>query len=294
MTQGEGPSRRDPGQSKNGIRGTDPSSEYERLTGRSAVSDGLFGLVVALPAYLNQWMRTSLLSLVRELDEALDRKPSEVGEMHVDPPAPWTRVPLTWWCMMAQSGRSWPEVERFGLVPPAKVLQQILGDPPLRQACATFELARAMKIAGYVASQGLSHDGFPHTLMNAVASVVRAGGVEVDDPAAIPLGAAADLMEAARSLVADTREKSRKKAPKAGRHTDPVQMAFVLGVRCVRQPATPTAVELALLAAAVLLEPIESGQTDKATKRWGMRLKRSTKLGPLPALPQGAPPIVLV
>jgi hypothetical protein len=278
-----------PNRGRDKTTGMDPIVEYERLTGRSALEDGLFALVVALPSYLEQWMRASLLSLVRELDQALDGKPSELAEMFVQPPAPWVRLPLTWWLEMTKSGLSWPEVERIGRLPPAKVMDQILGSPPLRQACAAFELARAMRIAGYVTSHGLAREGFARFIQDAVANAVRAGGVEVGDPAQIPLGVAAEMMEAARSAVADTRAQVRRKAAKAGRHSDPVQMAFALGVRSCRLPDNPTPAEIALLGAATGFEPIEPGQLSPAARRWGMRLRRSQRVGPIPGPPEGAP-----
>jgi hypothetical protein len=269
----------------------DPAVEYEQRTGRSAAVDGLLGLVVALPAYLDQWLRTSMLSLLRELDRGLDRKSSLLKEMTVEPVAPWASAALAWWVALAKLGLSWPQVERLGHIPRLDVLEEILSHPPLRRTCASFRLARAMNVAGYVVSRGLAHEGFPGFVRDAVADAFRACGIEVGDPGEIPMRPAVQMMEATRATVASARAQARKRAPKAGRHVDRVQMAFVRSIRWARPGEAVNPAEAALLAAAAGLEPIGPGGLGKAAKRWGARLKRLGKVGPAPVPPAGAPPL---
>ena len=186
----------------------DPAVEYERLTGRPAESDWLAGVVIAAPSYANQWLRTSALGLLRELDVALDKNPAKSTELSVQPIAAWARPALVWWAALRELGLVWPDVEKLGRIPSAKNLQEILSDPPLPQICALFGLARAMSVAGYVVGHGLGMATLPDFIRDAAVRAFKENGASVGDPNEINLGSVVMMVEAARFTVEEVRKRA--------------------------------------------------------------------------------------
>jgi hypothetical protein len=272
----------------------DPAAEYHRITGRDADDDALPGKVGAGMVYIQGWINGICNARLGDLD--VGYRPTLAAEGSAVAPS----LP-EWVCSAADAWAKYLELPgvpeekcRQAGIPPLPVLRDILADPPLRLTLSWLALARGL----YVASRAVIRGDLAPNLAQLVGEPVRdlvhlcsVGHRSEPSPDCEPgetsLRLVLEFADIARATIAQVRQMAKKRHASPGPSRDFVPRAFHEATLKPRLPEPTDAIHFALLEAVAGIEVITTReQLTQAARKWHNRVKRFTRLGPLPDQPK--------
>lgn len=300
MTQAT-PRKRSPRHHVTVVRETpplDPAAEYSRLTGRDALVDWLPGVLVAAPLYLENWLDTHLKEVLGDLDFGYRPSLGSAYSTRIAPLPDWVRCGLRHWAVLARSGLISPEKLESGPLPPPEIIDDLVADPPLQLTLSVLMLARGLFIAGRAAVRGDERHDMNELLGKPVLDYLRQGalqhpGSDVELPTSasqVSLEMFIQIAGDVRGMVAKLRRQAAKRRALSGPARDLPARGFHAEIVDRRLPETTEAIHLALLEASAGIAIIHTrADLSQAVRKWCNRIRRFSKMGPIPALAERVP-----